>query len=463
MTSRPSPGTFLFISALTCLLISAPALAQNWSFDARRIGIGGVGSTANVALSIVDEQRPYKAIVLPFGLAQILPNLPKLDPTKDEFDLVRAIEYSASPIHFIVGRDDTRSASAFVNDLRNGTLSRDLNDYRTFSPITSVSAEGLASPSWGHTFKLRTGENGAFQGVYAGGGIYFSTNTATEIDPALAAVFSSPTPVYVPNTSFHMSNDTESQFGMAVTGGYRARFAVFGAGTDGGSRLDEGNQALDGLYVGANFHYLHGFGYEHFVPEARLDTNAQGLLVVNPALGLPVTITRTSAGSGSGLATDVGAALIKGRWEMGLGVNGIGNRINWTGLERTQYVLDSLFSGGEFDDLPPVPVDDLTVELPVDVRGNASYDAGPWMAITEFGHGYNGTSLRLGYEQRLDRIQLRGGARYIKERWEPTGGAGFNLTDGFGVDVGLFSTSANLERQRHLAIAVSLRFMVQQP
>ena len=49
------------------------------------------------------------------------PNLPKLDPTSDDFDLVRTIEYSASPIHYIVGRDDTSTASAFITDLRNGS------------------------------------------------------------------------------------------------------------------------------------------------------------------------------------------------------------------------------------------------------------------------------------------------------------------------------------------------------
>ena len=288
-------------------------------------------------------------------------------------------------------------------------------------------------------------------------------NTSAEIDPALAAVFASPTPVYVPNTSFYMTNDTESQFGMAITGGYRGRFGWSGVRAGGSASAGGGNQALEGLYVGANVHYLHGFNYEHFQPSARLDTNAQGLLVVNPAKGLPVTITRTTAGSGSGIAVDVGAPPSSGRWELGLGVNGIGNHINWTSAERTSYVLDSLFTGGEFNDLPTVPVDDVRVELPVDIRGNASYNAGKWMAITEFGHGYNGGSVRLGYEQRLGRVQLRGGARYIKERWEPTGGAGYNFTNHFGVDVGLFSTSANLERQRHLAIAVSLRLMARKP
>ena len=93
-------GGVLLVSVLT----AGPALAQNWSFDARNVGMGGVGSTSNVAVDMVDEQRPYRPLVLPFGLLfQVLPNLPKLNPTSDDFDLVRTIEYSASPIHYIVG------------------------------------------------------------------------------------------------------------------------------------------------------------------------------------------------------------------------------------------------------------------------------------------------------------------------------------------------------------------------
>ena len=184
--------TVLFVCLSVAVLTPAAALAQNWSFDARTTGLGGVGSTSNVAVDMVDEQRPYRAIVLPFGLLQVLPNLPKLDPTKDDFDLVRTIEYTASPLHYIFGRDDTGTGSLFITDLRNGTLSRDLNDYRGFSPATSVSAEGLASPGWGRTIKVREGGNGSFQGVYVGAGPYLSMKTSAMIDPALAAVFASP-------------------------------------------------------------------------------------------------------------------------------------------------------------------------------------------------------------------------------------------------------------------------------
>jgi hypothetical protein len=396
---------------------------------------------------MVNEQKPYKALVLPFGLFQVIPNFPKMDPTSDEFDLARTIEYAASPLHYIVGRDTSDSGGAFLNDLRNGELSRDLNDYGGFRPATSIGAEGLASPSWGATIKFKEVGN-AFQGVYVGAGPYLSMQTEATLDQALSDLFASETPVYTPNTSYYMSNHTVGQVALAVTGGYRARF-----------ELANGSGPQDGLYVGANYHYLHGFEYQQFEPDARLDTNAQGLLVVNPALGLPVTITQHESNSGTGFALDVGGAVLINRWQVGFGVNGIANRINWTDVERTSYVLDSLFTGGEFQDLDPELVEDIEVELPVDVRANAAYSFDDSTAIVEFGQGYNDTTVRLGYEHRFDRFQLRGGARYIKDQWEPTGGVGFDLTPGFGLDVGLFSTSANFERERHLAIAFSLRFM----
>jgi hypothetical protein len=400
---------------------------------------------------MVDEQRPYRAIVLPFGLFQVLPNMPKLDPTSDEFDLIRTIEYTVSPIHFIIGRDESDSGTEFVNDLRNGTLSRDLNDYSGFVPTTTVVAEGLASPSWGATIKFGERADGAFQGVYVGAGPYLSMHTSASIDQGLVDILASPTPVYVPNTSFFLSNDTVGQFALAITGGYRARIAWPGDAA--------GRSELEGLYIGANYHYLHGFSYENFEPDARLDTDANGLLTINPQQGLPVTIIRTNSNSGRGFAIDVGAAAVVDRWELGVGVNGIGNRIDWTEVEQTLYFLDSLFSGGEFVDFPTAPVSDVRVELPVDFRTNGSYNAGPWTAIAEYGHGYNGSSFRGGFEQRLGRAQVRGGARRVRERWEPTGGVGFDFTDSFGIDVAAFGTSANAERTRHMAIAVSLRLM----
>jgi hypothetical protein len=246
-----------------------------------------------------------------------------------------------------------------------------------------------------------------------------------------------------------MSNDSIGQVALAITGGYRARFAL-PEGVGGG-------REAEGLYVGANYHYLHGFNYENFEPDARLDTDANGLLTVNPALGFPVQIVRTTAGSGSGFAVDVGVAALINRWELGFGVNGIANRIEWTDVERTPYVLDSLFAGGEFVEGQTVPVEDARVELPVDYRVNGGYNADTWSGLADFGQGYNGTTFRAGFERRFERTQLRAGGRYIKERFEPTFGAGYNFSPGVAIDAALFGTSANVERKRNWGLAFSFR------
>jgi hypothetical protein len=42
--------------------------------------------------------------------------------------------------------------------------------------------------------------------------------------------------------------------------------------------------------------------------------------------------------------------------------------------------------------------------------------------------------------------------------WNPAGGVGFNLNERISLDAAVYSNSANVERKRRPAIAVSLRF-----
>ena len=133
--------------------------------------------------------------------------------------------------------------------------------------------------------------------------------------------------------------------------------------------------------------------------------------------------------------------------------------MEWDNLEREQFVLQSLFGGGDFleSDLPP-PTGTRRIELPVNYTGNVAYRADRWSGESEFSHGFQGKNFHGGLEWRMDALELRGGLRYSRNRWHPSGGAGFNLSPRFGVDVAAFGTSANIERRRDTAIAVSLRF-----
>ena len=221
MSYRISLG-LLFAS----LIFINTASAQNWSFDARKVGMGSPGGGENVASQMIEEVGPYRAIVLPFGLIQVFRDFDRLNPSKDEFDIARTVEYAASPLHYTIGRDssDTK-ADDFLVDVGNGELSRDINEYKGFIPVNQPPAAGLATPNWGKTFRLVERPGGSFQGIYVGGGPYVSMRTASVIDDRLTHILSEGPPVYVPLTQLTAQNNTQGQLAMAIAGGYRSRFA----------------------------------------------------------------------------------------------------------------------------------------------------------------------------------------------------------------------------------------------
>jgi hypothetical protein len=432
------------------MLFVETALAQNWSFDARKVGLGSPGGE-NLASTMIDSEREYRTIVLPFGLIQVFRDFDRLNPTNDNFDLVRTIEYAAGPIHYTFGRDRSDSkADDFIVDIGNGELSRDLNDYKGFVPVNQPAAAGLASPNWGKTFKVSRGPRGAFHGVYVGAGPYISMRTAPTIDEQLISILRPGARVYFPNTQLTAFDTTQAQLALAIAGGYRGRYAWpagVGRGTD-----------REGLYVAANYNYLHGFRYEDIDFRLRMDTDGAGLLTRNPSLPPPLFVSRTTAESGTGMAIDVGVGAVINHWQLGFGANGLGNRINWSGVEQTTYFQTNLLTGGELIDGVAVPIGDVRVELPVDYRANVGYDVERWAAVAEFGRGLQGKSFHGGGEYRFGAVDVRAGAAYSRELWNPSAGIGFNMSRRSALDVAVYSNSANVERKRNPAVAVSLRF-----
>lgn len=436
---------------MICICCAAPAFAQNWSFDARKIALGNAGGAEHPASRMIDEERPYRAIVLPFGLIQVLRDRNVFDPGSDEFDIVRAVEYAAAPLHYVIGRDSsTKSESGrrLSVDIRNATLSRDLNTYRGFVPAQQPTAEGLIHTTFGVTIPVVRGDRGAFQGIYVGAGPYFSMRTALDVDRQLIDILASETDVYRPNAQFRLGIDSRNQMAIALTGGYRARYAI--SDTAGGDR--------DGLYVALDYNFLLGFRYEDFDTALRLDTDSQGLLTLNPFAASPLVFGRDRSSSGRGYAVDFGLGVVADRVEVGFGVKGLANRIEWTDVERTTHTLGNLFLGGAFLESLPVPVADATVQLPRDYRAYAGYRTDSGLFVGDFGRGFQGTSFHGGYEHRLGAIDLRGGTLYTRERWQPTGGIGLNMGERVSLDVAMYGTSANVERKRKAAVAVSLRF-----
>jgi hypothetical protein len=448
VTSRTR--TLPFLSALVVVWTAASVSAQNYTFDARRVALGGAGGTPNLASKLVERQRRYKSILIPVGLVRVLKNVRVFYPNREDFDFSRAVEYAYSPIHFVFGRSEDQTLRTFFRDIVHAQLQADLNTYRGFELDPSVSAEGLISENWGKTFMVHQGDR-SFQGIYAGAGPYLAADAYAEFDRDLVTLMNSDADRYLPDASLRIGGGETDQLALAITGGYRARFPVFPDDGVGGA------PGRNGMYVAANVHYLYGFRFDEFNATLQFDTDSLGL--VSPApLTRPFTLDWHTSSHGQGMAVDMGVAFAVNRWDFGVGVGGLANRITWSEIERHNVSLLSIFGNTEFVHVRlPVTDDTRRLELPVTYTADLAYHRDTWSALTEYSRGFMGGQFRAGLEYRLGPVELRGAGRYYDDNWFPSAGAGFNLTRTFGVDLAFYGTQTFLERSPHLGVAVSFR------
>ncbi len=445
-------GSVRPILLLVAVFLACSGLfAQNYSWDARSIGMGGETGLGdgNLATTMVPRDRDYSSVVVPLGFMQVLSNLKVFDPNDPQFDALRAIDYIGNPFHYSFNRDSKSGSTDFIKNIVDSGFNRDLNAYRGFKPPERLVAGGLLAPNWGHTFKVYKGPNQSFQGFYVGAGPYISLQTDVHFDPKLISILSSPVNVAVPaNTTLTATNNALEQAAVAITGGYRAKFA-----------FPPSHSVRDGLYVALNLNYLYGLRADTADLNLRILTDAAGLVAISPANLVPLTINHMNSNHGRGFSADAGFEVISHGWEFGFGADGIANRINWSNNHLKQFTMANLFTGASLVGTTlAAPTGVIRRELPVQYSGNVGYSAGRWTLRTDSNYSLSKFSSHAGAEYRLGMVALRGGTRYGLKKWNPTGGFGLNLTRGFGVDVGFFGNTTNLEQKRNLSMAVSLRF-----
>ena len=252
------------------------------------------------------------------------------DHTDPDFDPVRAGELLASPVHYAFERPES-GLRALVWDLANledlagpgdptdDDLRRILGPHRDVLLPARILWEGLAAPNWGGTVVV-AGERGrAFHGLYVGAGPYLSASVDTHIDPDLPETLASSATVDMGN---RLPANVESynavaatvQAATAVTGGYRARFALPTAHAS----------ERDGIYVAANYHYLFGLGLGRIDGALDIATDEVGRLV-DGASAIPVAFYEAvGSRSGRGFAVDAGVEFVVGRIDIGVGARGLG-------------------------------------------------------------------------------------------------------------------------------------------
>ncbi len=404
-----------------------------------------------MASKLVERQRRYKSILIPVGLVKVLSDIRVFYPSREDFDLSRAIEFGTSPLHFVLGRSEDITAASFFRDMIQARLQSDLNAYREdgFDTPLKTSEEGLTAITWGHTFMLHESDR-SFQGIYVGAGPYLAAQAYGDFDSEFEKLLNSATNRYVRSASMYIGGGEIDQLALDITGSYRARFPVFSQDGPGASR--------NGMYVVANYHHLQGLRFDEFNATLRLDTDPGGLLVPNPP-ETPFTLEWQTSSKGIGLALDFGMAFVVNRWDFGAGVSGVANRIKWRDITQHELALVSLFNGTEFLHAKlPGPNRTTQIELPVTYTGDVSYHRDAWSAYTEYSNGLGGTNFRAGLEYRFGAIEVRGAGRYSEGSWYPSVGAGFNLTRNFGVDTAFYGTKTFLEPHPHVGLAISLRY-----
>jgi hypothetical protein len=191
----------------------------------------------------------------------------------------------------------------------------------------------------------------------------------------------------------------------------------------------------------------------------QFDTDSQGLVTLAPTT-TPIIVDRTTSRSGRGFAIDLATTVAVGRWEVGMGVDGIGNRIDWRDLGSREYQLQSLYNGGDFVTTSlPAPVGDRRVTLPVRYTGHGRYRTDHWSATAQAGRGLDERfNFSGGAEYTLGPLVVRGGTRYSRELWHGATGVGLNITKGIGIDAAAFQTSTNIEEDRRISFALSSAF-----
>jgi hypothetical protein len=179
-------------------------------------------------------------------------------------------------------------------------------------------------------------------------------------------------------------------------------------------------------------------------------------LDVAPSSSIPINHRRAT--KGRGLAFELGVEAVIDRWEVGFGAAGIANRIHWKEVEQVTYSTADLLTGrGGFDEGLTVAVPDATVHLPVEYQGHVRYFADQWSTALGVGHGFGGMSFHGGVERPVGPVEVRIGVRRSFKKWNPSAGVGFDLHPRMALDVAVFGTNTNIQLDRKVAVAASIR------
>ncbi len=449
MSRRPT-----FIRLCLALVILAagaarPADAQGLLTGARRIGIGGlsIDRTGNlrrynaayraVPARVGQPSEPKLTIPIPLGLVRFFRDHPLLrldedptfNPSSPGFNAVEIVNFALNPpLLYDLSKAPAPTHDAIFTSGRDWFLV-DLGPAPNLVPADPYEIGGTIRPldpgfgigglrvsvmGWAHD-DVRLSLGNTMRGFLR------------DADPLQS------------NTRYSLLGDATLEFGFAPTVGFAGRLV--------------GN-ATAGLYVGGAFHYYLGVGYAQLTSDGGLTTGNTIVRGPNPvtadARGL-IQYAKPGQAFGHGTGGDVGAVLVAGPIEIGVGVNDLGATIIWPDTRR-----DSVFYRGSGSSRLVANHLQAKTTLPVSYLANVTCTLGSTTLGADALNGGRGTTVHVGGEHRISVLALRGGvARDPRRRFEFGYGAGLRLGT-FSIDAGAWTHTNALSSERAVTMVTSL-------
>ncbi len=435
-------------------LLPRPASAQ-FSFDARRYGMGGVSLSRdgnarryNPAYHAVKNKNhiagaPKFSIPVPLGLIRFLKDHPinqlghdsMFDPKSPAFNPVALLNVIFNPPIFY----EVKKAPLPTNDV-SFTIGRNqlIIDLGATKVLIPEQEFGLGTTS-------RLLDVGAgFAGFNVGVMGFLQYDVGFTLDTTLRNFLVNDSTAR-PNTAYFVNVDGTAQAGFAPTVSYAGRL-THGAG---------GQDTDDGFYVGGALHYYLGATYGRGIGPAGFTTGAPPVLGSTPSPLLNGDVFTSNKPFGRGVGGDVGVVWISGPFEVGAGVNDIGAELTWSHSKIQHFVYDN--AGDSIATIIVSADTSLKTKLPITYIGNAALHMGTGTTVGgDVVNSGRGTVIHVGVEQRTGPFAVRGGvSRDQRKKMQFGFGGGLRLGP-IGLDVGFFTHSNSLSTQRAITMATAI-------
>jgi len=427
---------------------AAQVAAQGLTFDARRLGMGGLtlgrsGSLVryNAAYRAVPahaDQRgqPKVTIPIPLGLIQFFhdhPNItkdPAFNPDSAGFNPILVANTLLNlPIYYEVKQAPTPTNDV-VFGIGRDSLRANLGQTAKLVPEDQFGIGGSSRP-------LDPGIG--IKGVRVSMMGWLHDEAGLQLGDTLLGFLRDSQPADK-STPYTINGDGILEGGFAPSIGYAGRIT---------------GDTATGLYVGGAVHYYLGVAY------ART-SGVGGFRTGDPIFGASVKPTisavteYSNAGNslGHGVGGDVGVAWISGPIELGVGVNDIGATITWSDTRQDTLQYDT--TSNSIRSTPGQNHFTTKTKLPVSYIANVAYTVGQTTLGADVLNNGRGTTVHVGGEQRIGLFALRGGvARDQRKRIEFGWGGGVRL-GAIGLDVGFWTHTNSISNERGITMATSL-------